>query len=266
MILLPRPSRRALGAVAIALLLAGCGSGRPGGVPHITGDRPPAPAPGPTEGELRSALALHPDDAATLARLSKLLWETRRHEEAIALLEERRAAAGRLPDELALSLALHYEAIDRVDLADGIVRSLDGRFSQWDTAGAALTYLQLRGDDFLESAGPAARALAARPNSAVNQNNWGITQLYAGRPVEARKAFLTAVELDPTLPGPLYNLAIVDKFYRFDDASAREWFRRYTDLADEDPDGLADALAVRISADTSSAPDPAGAALPEESR
>ncbi len=258
----PRRGLRRLGAIALALLLSGCGAGRPGTGPELAGDTKTAAAPVPSEDALRRTLALDPNHGTSLAALSKILWESARHEEAITLLESHRAAAdggpdaGRLADELAVSLALHYEAIGRVDLADGIVRSLEGRFTRWDTAGAALTYLRLRGDDFRDSADPAARALAARPHSAVNRNNWGISQLYAGRPVEARKAFLTAVELDPELPGPLYNLAIVDKFYRFDDDAARAWFRRYLTLADEDPDGLADALAVRISADTSGAASP----------
>ena len=245
-----RRAGRRLGVIAAAFVLSGCGLGRPGGPPDLAGSALPEAAP--SEESLRARLALDPGHEPTLALLSKQLWETGRHEEAIALLEAHRAAAGRLPDELAVALALHYEAIDRLDLAEGIVRPLQDRFSHWDSAGAALTYLQLKGDGFRDSAGPAARALAARPNSAVNQNNWGIAQLYEGRPVEARKAFLTAIELDPTLPGPLYNLAIVDRFYRFDEGTAREWFRRYLALADEDPDGLADALAVRISADTSS--------------
>ncbi len=260
-----RPTRRTrrtsralgrLGALAVALLLSGCGSGRPGIGPGLAGDGATAPPPAPTEEMVRQALALDPAHVPSLARLSKLLWDSARHEEAIATLESHRGTAGRLPDELAISLALHYEAIGRTDLADGIVRSVEGRFTHWDTAGAALTYLRLRGEGFRDSAGPAARALAARPNSAVNRNNWGISQLYEGHPVEAREAFLTAIELDPTLPGPLYNLAIVDRFYRFDEAAARDWFRRYLTLADEDPDRLADVLAVRISADTSSAAEP----------
>ena len=54
------------------------------------------------------------------------------------------------------------------------------------------------------------------------------------------------VDLDAKLPGPLYNLTIVDRFYRFDDASAREWFRKYRTLSSDDPDGLAEVLAVKI--------------------
>ncbi len=194
---------------------------------------------------LRRAFVLDPDHAPSLALLSKLWWEGTRHNDAIALLETHRAS-GSLPDELLLALALHYEAIDRIDVSDAIVESVAGRLSNWDSAGAAVTYLRLRGEDYRRSTDVADRALEARPESAVNQNNWGIARLYSGEPVEARKAFLTAVDLDPTLPGPLYNLAIVDKFYRFDDDSARDWFRRYLSLADEDPDDLSTALSVEI--------------------
>ena len=81
----------------------------------------------------------------------------------------------------------------------------------------------------------------------MNHNNWGIAQLYAGEPKAARKSFLTASKMDPELPGPLYNLAIVDRFYFFDEEAARDWFRRYRKLSDEDPDGLAEILAADAS-------------------
>jgi len=62
--------------------------------------------------------------------------------------------------------------------------------------------------------------------------------LYAGRPVEARSAFLTALKLDERLPGALYNMAIVEAFYFFDEEEGRKWFARYKQYASEDPDDL----------------------------
>jgi len=202
------------------------------------------------ETSLRAALARDPDHAPSLSLLSKLWFEAGRHDEAVALLEQA-AARKPLPEPLRVALALHYDALGEVGTADSLVNGLDG---DWATDGAALTYLHLRGDDFLRSEETARKALDAEP-SAVNHNNYGIALLYGGRPDEARKHFLKAEDLDPALPGPLYNLAIVDRFYRFDVDGARKWFARYRELADDDPDGLADVLAVEIAG---SAPDHGG--------
>ena len=172
-----------------------------------------------------------------------------RHEEAIGLLEAARAEAGSLAPELMTALALHYDAIDRPDLADPLVQRVEDHLD-WSKEGSAVAYVHLRGETFAQSEPVAKKALDADPKSAVNQNNWGITKLYAGDPEAARKAFLTAIELDPALPGPLYNLAIVDRFYRFDDTSARDWFRKYRELSSEDPDGLAEVLAVEVAGES----------------
>jgi Flp pilus assembly protein TadD len=79
--------------------------------------------------------------------------------------------------------------------------------------------------------------------SAVNHNNYGITKLRAGEPETAREAFLTAIEIDPSLPGPYYNLAILEKFYRFNDEAAVKWFGLYQERSRDDPDGLIDVFA-----------------------
>jgi len=200
------------------------------------------------ERSLRAALALAPDHAPSLSLLSKVYWDAGRHEAAVPLLETARAAGVTSP-ELAAALALHYEALDRVDEADALASDLEARSSEGPVAGA-LTYLRLRGDDFLRSADIARRALDADPKSAANHNNLGITLLYAGEPAAARESFLTAAEIDPRLPGPLYNLAIVDRFYFFDDERAQQWFRRYRELADDDPDGLAELLGAKVAVQT----------------
>ena len=47
-------------------------------------------------------------------------------------------------------------------------------------------------------------------NAAV-WNNYGFSLLCSRRPVEARKAFLAAVQLDPSLPQPYLHLATLDE-------------------------------------------------------
>src|SRR5690606_37932972 len=107
----------------------------------------------------------------------------------------------------------------------------------WERLGSVPTYLELRGDQIQEAGEVAERALEARPD-AVNLNNHGIALLMAGDPEAAREEFKRAHALDRELPGPLYNLAIVERFYFFDDAAAQEYFERYAALSQEDPDGL----------------------------
>src|SRR4029453_3853658 len=76
-----------------------------------------------------------------------------------------------------------------------------------------------------DSANAAAAAMVRdRPKSAANQNNAGIARLRAGDPDGAEKLFQRAIELDSRLPGPYYNLAILEKFYRLDDSGAGRWF------------------------------------------
>jgi Flp pilus assembly protein TadD len=127
------------------------------------------------------------------------------------------------------------------------VRRAEDTLDSWERDGSAVVYLRLRGEHFAESLDVARKALDARP-SAVNHNNYGIAQLYAGDPESARESFLRAHELDGELPGPLYNLAIVDWFYFFAADDARDWFARYRKLASDDPDGLAEVFKVDFAA------------------
>jgi tetratricopeptide (TPR) repeat protein len=197
------------------------------------------------ESSLRFALQRNPNHEPSLSLLSKVWWDTGRHDEAVSLLETARSASGGLSPELLTALALHYDALDRPDLAESIAASVEPS-ADWARDGSALAYVRLRGDGFAQSEAVARRALDADPESAVNHNNYGIAKLYVGDPESARKSFLTAVDLDPSLPGPLYNLAIVERFYRFDDDAARDWFRKYRELSSEDPDGLAELLSVEM--------------------
>ena len=99
--------------------------------------------------------------------------------------------------------------------------------------------MTLRGAAPEQAAEQAATAVREQPKSAANQNNFGITRLRAGDPKTARAAFLEAIALDPRLPGPYYNLAILEKFYALDDAAASRWFREYWKRSNDDPDNLA---------------------------
>ncbi|NNE43972.1 MAG: tetratricopeptide repeat protein [Gemmatimonadetes bacterium] len=266
---------RALILGAVLLTVSGCGSGKLGWVPGISGDEPVIPADvdaeiatletrattdgaepywpfrigeirhaqgrtAEAETSLRQALERHPAHAPSLSLLSKLYYDAGRHDEAIDLLEGSRAQR-RLPEVLDVALALHYDAVDEVDIAEELVDSLGGL--DWSESGSAVAYLRLRGNDFTASEEVARRALDA-DDTAVNRNNYGIAKLYAGDPEGARVHFEKALEKDPTLPGPYYNLAIVERFYHFDDDAARDWFRRYRELSDDDPDGLGEILAT----------------------
>lgn len=196
------------------------------------------------EYHLKAALERDPGYEPALALLSKTYYDNARFEEAVALLESARARrSGLLPVELSTALALNYESLGRSDEAQSILSSVEHRSLDWKRNGPALVYLRLKGADFLSSPEIARKALDADPSSAANFNNYGIAQLYGGDPEGAKNSFLKAHDLDPTLPGALYNLAIVDRFYFFDDDAARDWFRRYRTLSPEDPDGLEEALA-----------------------
>ena len=192
------------------------------------------------------ALARDAHYAPALAALSNLWFTQGRHEEAIRLLEGARTNAAAFPDgfppALAASLALHYDAVDRVadarQLMDAVPRS--GR----EDALGANVFLTLRGEKPEEAEAIAKESAHDHPKSAASQNNYGITRLRKGDVDDARKAFQKAIALDPALAGPYYNLAILEKFYAFDDAAAAGWFRQYRERATTDPDGLAQVLAA----------------------
>jgi len=196
------------------------------------------------ESNLRASLALDPCYAPALSLLSKLEFDAGRHDEAIRMLEAARSGAnacpGKLPPELLTDLALHYDAINRFDLADNLMSSLSP--GERKAMGSAAVYLTLRGSDPAPATELAQWAVMDQPHSAVSQNNYGITRLRAGDPAGARKAFQEAIKIDPKLPGPYYNLAMLEKYYAFDDAAAANWFKQYRERANDDPDGLADAL------------------------
>lgn len=197
------------------------------------------------ETALTEALRRDPLYAPALSLRSRRLFELGAHTQAIAMLEGARLAGAAFPPELEAGLALHYEAAGRLDEADAAAERLLRTDVDWSRSGAAITYLRLRGPEFASSLDVARRALDER-DSAVNRNNYGIALLYAGKPEEARRQFERAVDKDPDLPGPYYNLAIVDHFYRFDTAAAKRSFARYRELANEDPDRLETTLSREL--------------------
>jgi len=192
------------------------------------------------EAALATCLRRDATYAPALALLSRLYYRSGRHAEGVALLEAARtrtsAAPGGMPPALLACLALHYEALGRHDLAAVVVAEAER--TEPGPARSALVYVTLRGENPDSADGPARAAVDDDPRSAPAQNNYGITRLRAGDPKGARSAFLRAIELDPALPGPYYNLAILERFYLFDDDAAARWLAAYRERSSDDPDGL----------------------------
>lgn len=191
---------------------------------------------------LLTALERSPGYAPALSLLSKLYFDLGRHEEAIEKLEAARTQIESFPDgipeEFLAGLALHYDALDDLDTSEALMAEIP--HSGDAQIPSPRVYLALRGESPETATDLAAAALKRDDKSAVNHNNYGITRLRAGDPEGARAAFVNAIDLDPNLPGPYYNLAILEKYYLLDDATAAEWFRLYEKRAQDDPDGLTD--------------------------
>jgi tetratricopeptide (TPR) repeat protein len=193
------------------------------------------------EAALHAAIARDSAYAPALSLLSKLDFDAGRHAEAVERLEAARARAQRtgatFPPTLLVDLALHEEALGHADRARALIGAVP-RSLREENASVS-TYLTLKGDA-PDSAGPlAAAAVKENPKSAANQNNYGITRLRAGDLDGARRAFRSAIDIDPRLPGPYYNLAILERFYAMDDGAAARWFSLYRQRSSDDPDGLA---------------------------
>lgn len=189
------------------------------------------------EASLKSALARNPSYVPALALLSRLYYQQKRHTEAVAMLDAARPRfAGGLPAPLAAGLALHYDALGQAAAARTAIATVPENTRE---AGSAVVYMRLQSSHPDSAIAPAKAALDHDGRSAVNHNNWGITRLRAGDPEGARKAFERAIDLDPKLAGPYYNLAILEKYYLFRDAEAAKWFGLYWERSHADPDGLA---------------------------
>lgn len=188
---------------------------------------------------LRRALDRTPDAPAALSHLARIHYERGEFDAGIVLLESARDRLGAaFAPELEAGLALHYAALEREESHDTL--------SHLRAEGAvpdAVAYLMLTGDGYLEALEVARRGVDRRPESAAAHNNLGIALLYAGEAEPAREAFRRALERDPDLAGAMYNLAIVEHVHFFDEGAGREWFARYLEHDDEDPDGLRELFA-----------------------
>lgn len=186
---------------------------------------------GAAEQALARALSVDPSHPASLSLISKLDYDAGRHATAISRLESA-AARGALPVELQLALGLHYEAAGNFDASDSLFREVKSHHN-------SVAYYALRSDDLDRAREVAAKAIEDSPESAASHNDYGITRLYAGEPVEAQRHFLRALELDAHHLGALYNLALVESHYLLDDEQGRQWYERYREAGGEDdPDGL----------------------------
>ena len=192
------------------------------------------------EGLLRVSLSRDAGYAPALSSLSKLLFDSNRHQEAIQLLTSALASSDRYDDEtrqiLLAELALHQDALGRPDLARESVAAMPK--PSLEQSRSALVYVTLRGEAPDSANQLAEKALHGDSKNPVNLNNFGITRLRAGDLDGALRSFNGAIERDPSLPGPYYNLAILEKFYRFDDVAAARWFHTYWKLSHSDPDSL----------------------------
>jgi tetratricopeptide (TPR) repeat protein len=193
-----------------------------------------------SEAALKDALAREPGYAPALTSISRLLYQQGRHAEAVTLLapvrdgsivldEDDRAAA-------IAGLALHEVALGNDDRARAALGELEksGRTG----ALAVSAFLAVRGTDAGSALERTEAAVQAAPKSAANHNNRGIALLRSGDPEGAEKEFAKAIELDPRLPGPYYNLAILERWYRMDHDQATHRFQQYWLLSHDDPDSL----------------------------
>jgi tetratricopeptide (TPR) repeat protein len=185
----------------------------------------------------REALARDPEDAVALTRLSRLLYEHGRHAEAVELLapvREGRVKLSNADRAAALAgLAMHEAALGRESEALDILSALPG-----NAAPGVAAFLAVRGADADSALTATERALRSGPESAALRNNHGIALLRAGDADSARAEFARAIALDPARPGPYYNLAILERFYRMDTDAAKRWFREAWSRSHADPDSL----------------------------
>jgi tetratricopeptide (TPR) repeat protein len=189
---------------------------------------------------LEASLARDPVYAPSMALLSKLDFVTGRNQEAVKMLEPVRAHPEAFADDIRPSLlaglAIHQDALGHPEAAEEAIAKLDR--PDLRQTGSALVYVRLRGPHPESADSLAAAALERNPGSAVDLNNDGITRLRAGDVTGARRAFQSAAERDPSLPGPYYNLAILEKYYLFDETAAVGDFRKYWARSHDDPDSL----------------------------
>ncbi len=194
---------------------------------------------------LTKSLAVDPSYAPAAALLSKLYYDAGMYAQGVDLMDGFVARNPHAPDPIRVALALHLDALGETDRAQAVLAACGPASKE---AGEARTYVALRGQNPKSAMAAAKQALDADDSSAANHNNYGIALLHAGRPIEAREHFKNALSIDDKLPGALYNMAIVEGFYFFDEAAGREWFARYKKIASDDPDDLAARFGTKVTA------------------
>ena len=192
------------------------------------------------ENSLRTALTRDSAYAPALTQLSRMLYQQGRHDEAVRLLEPVRDHRTSLnaTDRAAVlaGLALHEAALGHDDEARATLDML-GHADRDDAAGVA-AYLAVRGGSADSAVKLTQAAVKAAPESAANHNNLGIALLRSADPDGAAREFERAIALDPALPGPWYNMAILERWYRLDHAAAAQRFQQYWTRSHADPDSL----------------------------
>ncbi len=193
---------------------------------------------------LSGALGQDPSYAPAASLLSKIYYDAGMHAQGIDLLDGFVARNPQAPEEIRVALALHLDAVDDARADEVLAQCTSGS----KATAEARTYLALRGQNPKSALTSAKQALDADNSNATNHNNYGIALLHAGKPVEAREQFKNALSIDERLAGALYNMAIVEAFYFFDDSAGREWFARYKKVASDDPDDLASRFGTKVTA------------------
>jgi tetratricopeptide (TPR) repeat protein len=197
------------------------------------------------ENSLRTALQRDSTYAPALTQLSRMLYEQGRHDEAVRLLEpvrDQRVSMDASDRAAVLAgLALHEAALGQDDEARATLAQLG--HADRDDAVSVAAYLALRGRSADSAVKLSQVAVKAAPGSAANHNNLGIALLRAADPDGAAREFERAIALDPRLPGPWYNMAILERWYRLDRAAAAQRFQQYWTRSHADPDSLAAELA-----------------------
>ena len=194
---------------------------------------------------LQKSLAADGSYQPAAALLSKLYYDAGMFAQGVDLLDGFVARNPQASDEIKAALALQLDAAGDAARADLVLAQCG---AESEAAQSARAYVTLRGQDPKSALAGAKQALDADDSSAANHNNYGIALLHAGRPVEAREHFKNALSIDKKLPGALYNMAIVEAFYFFDEAAGREWFAKYKQVASDDPDDLAARFGAKVTA------------------
>jgi len=192
---------------------------------------------------LQLTLQTDPAYAPAATLLSKLYYDAESYDGAIVLLEDFLTHNPDASDAVRAALALHLEALGDLDGAQTVLSECSTNSKE---VRSARTFVSLRDDDLQIALDSAKRALEENSRSAANHNNYGIALLWAGRPLDARNAFENALKLHDELPGALYNMAILETFYFFNEEKGREWYDRYRKHSSEDPDGLSSLFATDL--------------------